>query len=132
MPFSSKDVNHMAYLAHVATVVWCANVCLTAMPPFSDMTDVSTFCHSFKTHRSRTCLFHIAQYGDNIIGRQLNLRKLPGRYWESNPQPSEQLRPMTIKISASAETVTVAYVALILHHFMDVPPVQSVAADGHS
>ena len=32
-----------------------------------------------------------------IIGRELNLRKLPGRQWESNPQPSEQLRPMTIK-----------------------------------
>ena len=27
-----------------------------------------------------------------IIGRELNLRKLPGRQWESNPQLSEQLR----------------------------------------
>ena len=23
LPFSSKSMNHMAYLAHVATVVWC-------------------------------------------------------------------------------------------------------------
>ena len=30
-----------------------------------------------------------------IIGRELNIRKLPGRQWETNPQPSEQLRPMT-------------------------------------
>ena len=29
-----------------------------------------------------------------ILGRELNLRKLPGRQWESNPQPSEQLRPL--------------------------------------
>ena len=43
-----------------------------------------------------------------IIGRELNLRKLSGRQWESNPQPSEQLRPMTIKISASTETATTA------------------------
>ena len=26
-----------------------------------------------------------------IIGRELNIRKLPGRQWESNPQSSEQL-----------------------------------------
>ena len=32
-----------------------------------------------------------------IIGHELNLRKLPCRQWESNPQPSEQMRPMTIK-----------------------------------
>ena len=43
-----------------------------------------------------------------IIGRELNLRKLPGRQWESYPQPSEQLRPMTIKTSASTETATTA------------------------
>ena len=45
-----------------------------------------------------------------VIGRELNLRKLPGRQWESNPQPSEQLRPMTIKTSASTETATTAYI----------------------
>ena len=44
-----------------------------------------------------------------IKGRELNLRKLPSRQWESNPQPSEQLRPMTLKTTASTETATTAY-----------------------
>ena len=44
-----------------------------------------------------------------IICRELNLRKLPGRQWESNQQPFEQLRPMTIKTSASTETATTAF-----------------------
>ena len=44
-----------------------------------------------------------------IIDRELNIRKLPDRHWESNSQPSEQLRPMTIKTSASTETATTAY-----------------------
>ena len=43
-----------------------------------------------------------------VIGRELNLRKLPGRQWKSNPQPSEQLQPMTIKTSASTEMATTA------------------------
>ena len=87
----------------------CATVCLTVMPSFSDITDVLTFGHSFKTDRSRTPLFHVAQYGDDIIGRELNLRKLPGRQWESNPQPCEQLLPMTTETSTSTETETAAY-----------------------
>ena len=45
-----------------------------------------------------------------VIGRELNLRKLPGQQWETNPQPSEQLRPMTIKTSACTETATTAYI----------------------
>ena len=45
-----------------------------------------------------------------IIGQESNLRKLPGQQWESNPQPSEQLRPMIIKTSDSAETATTAYI----------------------
>ena len=57
----------------------CATVCLTVMPSFSDITDVSTSDHSFKTDRSHTPLFHVTQYGDDIIGQELNLRKLPGR-----------------------------------------------------
>ena len=44
-----------------------------------------------------------------IIDRELNLGKLLGRQWESNPQLSEQLRPMTIKTSASTETATTDY-----------------------
>ena len=50
-----------------------------------------------------------------IIGRALNLRKLPGRQWESNPQPSAQLRPMTIKTNTSTETATAATTMLLLH-----------------
>ena len=61
VPFSSKGLNHMAYLAHVATVVMvCATVCLTVMPSFSDITDVSTIIHSFKTDSSRIPLCHVA------------------------------------------------------------------------
>ena len=51
-----------------------------------------------------------------IIGRQLNLRKLSGRQWESCPQPYEQLRPKTIKTSASTESATPAYISQHLHH----------------
>ena len=51
----------------------------------------------------------------NISG-ELNLRKLPGRQWESNPQPTEQLRPMTIKTSASTEAATTAYILLYIAH----------------
>ena len=79
----------------------CATVCLTVVPSFSDITDVSTIGHSSKTDRSRTPLFHVVQYGDDIIGRELNLRKPLCRQWESNPQPSEQLRPITIKTHIS-------------------------------
>ena len=45
-----------------------------------------------------------------IISRELNLRKLPGRQWESNPEPSEQLQPMTIKTNASTEMATTGYI----------------------
>ena len=38
------------------------------MPSFSDTTDVSIIGHSFKTDSRRTPLFHVAQYGDHIIG----------------------------------------------------------------
>ena len=48
-----------------------------------------------------------------IIGGELNLRKLPGRQSESNSQPSEQLRPMTIKTSASTETATTAHISRV-------------------
>ena len=48
-----------------------------------------------------------------IRGRELNLRKLTSRQWESNSQPSEQLEPMTIKTSASTETATTAVAVLL-------------------
>ena len=56
----------MAYLAHVIIVIWCATVSLTVIPSFSDITDVSTIGHSFKTNnrctpfdqiKSKVCLF---------------------------------------------------------------------------
>ena len=80
------------------------------MPSFSDITDVSTVGDSFKTDRSRFTLFRVAPYGYDIIIRELNLRKLPDRLWESNQQPIERLRPMTIKTSAATETATATYV----------------------
>ena len=49
-----------------------------------------------------------------IIGRELNLRKLPDRQWELNPQPSEQLRPMAIKSNTSNEIATTAYATVML------------------
>ena len=53
VPFSSKGVNYVAYPAHLANVYGvCDTVCLTIMPSFSDITDVSTIGHSFKTNRS--------------------------------------------------------------------------------
>ena len=113
VPFSSKGVNHMAYLAHVVTVVWCV------------LLFIKQLCHRFQTQPTfrlsatvprptealldRSPLFHVAQYGDDIIGRELNLRKLPDRQWESRPQPYEQLRPITIKTNASTESATAAY-----------------------
>ena len=53
-----------------------------------------------------------------IKGRELNLRKLPDRQWESNPQPSKQQRPMTIKTSASTETATTATASIDFCYFL--------------
>ena len=76
------------------------------------------------TRRKRTQVYRVQdQLSANeptapyIIGRELNLRRLPGRQWESNPQPSEHLRPMTIKTSASTETATTAYITAWLYRF---------------
>ena len=52
-----------------------------------------------------------------IIGRELNLRKLPNQQWESNPQSSEQLRPMAIKTSASTAMATTAYIKTIMSFY---------------
>ena len=50
--------------AQSCTVCVYATVCLTVIPLFSDITDVSTISHSFKTDVSRTPFFHVVQYGD--------------------------------------------------------------------
>ena len=84
----------------------CDHSCIVAViPSFSDITDVSTIVHRLKTDRNRAPLIHVAQYGDDIIGR-IKSQKTVRYQLESNPQPSQQLRPMTIKTSASAETST--------------------------
>ena len=90
-----------------------ATICLTVTPSFSDKTDVLAIGYSFKTDKSRTPTVSrraVRRPGDDIIGRELNRRKPPGRQWETNPQPSEQL--MTIKIRASAETASAAYIVV--------------------
>ena len=74
------------------------------MLSFSDISDVSANGHSFKTDRSRIPLFHVVKYGDDAIGRELIVRTLPGRKWDSDPQPFEQLRSITIKTSAHDRT----------------------------
>ena len=45
-----------------------ATVCLTVMPLFLYITDVSTVGYS----RPQP-LFHVVQYGDSAVGRELNL-----------------------------------------------------------
>ena len=74
------------------------------MPSFSDITDVSTIDHSFKTDRSRTPLFQVAQYGDDIIGRKLNLKNCPG---------GSGSRTHNLPNSASTETATAAYIKVV-------------------
>ena len=100
----------------------CATVCLTVVPSFSDTTVVSTISHSSKTDRSRTPLFHVAQYGDDIIGRELNLKKLPVGSGNRAHKPYEQLRPIMIKTNASTESATAAYITTNLRWFNDVLP----------
>ena len=53
-----------------------------------------------------------------IIGRELILRKLPGQQWESNSQPSQQLRLMSINTSASTETATTAYIYIYIYMYI--------------
>ena len=62
----------------------CATDCLTFMPLFLDITDVSNKDHSFKTDRSPIPLFHVVQYGDDIIGQELNInKKVQHRSWHT-------------------------------------------------
>ena len=71
VPFALKPHGIPSLCGHSYMI--CASVCLTVMPSFSDITDVLTIGHSFKTDRSRTPLLHFMQYGNDIIGRELNL-----------------------------------------------------------
>ena len=60
----------------------------------SDITDVSTIRHSFKTDNCRTPSFHVAQYGDDIIGRELNLD-------ENGPLSTVVVEPLPAQYSGS-------------------------------
>ena len=73
-----RRVPHGVHSPYWYSCMICATVCLTVMPSFSDITDVSAISHRFKTDRSCTPLFHIAQYGDDVMGWELYLRRLPG------------------------------------------------------
>ena len=87
-----------------------ATVCLTVVPSFSDITDVSTIGHSSKTDRSRTPLFHVAQYEDDIIGRELNLRQLSGRQWDLQVQECVFFNIPTCKV-----TLRMCCIRVLLH-----------------
>ena len=76
-PLPTKGVNHMAYLAHLATL--CTTVCLRVTPSSSDITDVSTIGHSFKTDRSRAPSFHVRRrHYRPIIKSQKTARSVVG------------------------------------------------------
>ena len=51
----------------------CANVCLTVMSSFSDITKVSPISHNLKTNSLLTLLLHVMQYDDDNIGQKLKL-----------------------------------------------------------
>ena len=102
VPFSSKDVNHIACIAHPVTDEWCVLLFVQHVPSFSDITEVATIGHSSRpTEAARH-----AVRGQHYRPRIKYPRSLPGRQWESNPLPSEQLPPTTIKTSATTETAT--------------------------
>ena len=75
----------------------CATVCLTNMPSFSDIADVSSVDRSFKTDSLSIPLFHITVRRRQCKNRMRCQRELLCRQLESNPQPSEQLRTTTME-----------------------------------
>ena len=69
MPFSSKDVNHMANLDQRGhSCVGCAAVCLTVMPLFSDITDVSTIGQNSKSDDCRICFYFTSRRTETALG----------------------------------------------------------------
>ena len=87
----------------------CVTVCLTVIPSFSDITDVSTIGHGTKTSNCRTPLSHIAQYEDDIIVVELNLDENCSVSSGGVESITLQVaRPMTIKTSVSIEAVNAA------------------------
>ena len=84
---------------HSCMVCVCATVCLTVMPSFSDITDVSTIGHNLKTDSRRNQLFFVAPYGDDFLSRELNLD-------EKCPVPSVVgVEPTTLAATDGDKTV---------------------------
>ena len=88
VPFFPKSVNHMAYLAHVVTVIWCLLLFVFAIH-CSVLKSSFLFCYAivfkhkgcfncppqFQDQQSPHPLFCIAQCRDVIIGREWNLHE---------------------------------------------------------
>ena len=102
VPFSSKGLNHMAYLAlwpQLYGVCYCvSNSCAIVFRHNRRFNYRPQFQDRQKPHHLIS-LFHVVQHGDDIIDRELHLRNLLGRQWESNQQPSEQPRPIKKRLA---------------------------------
>ena len=108
VPISAKGVNHIAYPSPcVHSCMVCVCVCATVCYAIG-------FRHSrrfnyrpqFQDRQSpHPRISRRAQYGDDIIGRELNIHEnCSVGSGSRTPQPSE--KPTTIKTSASTETAT--------------------------
>ena len=111
VPFSSKGVNHM-----------CVPGPMSFTPLYVDCCRFAEFCDIvFRQYRrfNYRPQFQDWQSPHLLISRRAVRRrnyrqiiksrwKLPGRQWESNSQPSEQLRSMMIKTNALTDSATEA------------------------
>ena len=80
------------------------------MPSFSDITDVSTIGLSFKTDKCCNPLFHIAKYGDEIIGRELNLDENCRSVVGVEPTTFRTAGPKSIKTNALTNSAAMVYI----------------------
>ena len=116
MPFSSIDVNHMAYLAHVTTAVLVyATLCLTVMQLFSDITDVATISHSFRTNNRRTRMFRagLVVRRRHHMPRIKSLLKTYGSVVKDEYTTFRAAESKSIKTNALTKSSTVACIAAI-------------------
>ena len=90
--------SYMACLANKYAIVFKHYRCFNYRPQFHNQQSPHPVINSRRTVRRR-------HYQPRIKSQ----RNLACRLWESNPQPSEQLRPMTIKTSAFANSAIVVY-----------------------
>ena len=81
-----------------------ATACLTVIPSFSDINYVSTIDHSFKPNNRCTPSFHVSQYGDDIIGRELNLdENCPVGSGSRTHNLQKQLKDYSVLSNSAAE-----------------------------